>query len=337
MNCKHFLLLSSFLQIIYCQKYCVDQKKFPEDGQIFYLKSKRTDAEAWYSADFSSNIVKTMYRDECKSSRSRGSSSIPLDSVAGVVQWDYNTLEKLPRSGNLYRWRWHDCGAGKVTMEYLDHIGYSGYFGENTGGNDYEYDEDYDYGHEHYLHVDNQAECLYVDVQYGNPCNAQKQSLSNITNGIGLWNEVEIYVPQVCFSFKPVDSHCNCGDTTVTKEYLHEVGISTTKGTQQGVTDTEKFEIQSAVKASASGSLFSLVDVGLEYSLGTNYGQEIARSFLHTTSSTWHEKKTRKFIVDIPGKTCSTLYQAVAQYGDYNVEGTKTLTKERKAGRFCQK
>ena len=34
-------------------------------------------------------------------------------------------------------------------------------------GDDNEYDEDYDYGHEHYLH-DDQAECLHVDIQYGN-------------------------------------------------------------------------------------------------------------------------------------------------------------------------
>ena len=332
-----FIWIFSIFHIISCQKFCQDKKAFPADGQTFYIKYRGRDQWLFGTGG---NLEDYDHLDESLDRRCTANSRLPYHKLS-PIDVGFLKEEDLASNGGKYEWKWHDCGRGRAVFELL-------------GGYDYHYyDDDYDYYHgdddsnqylhdERFLYVDSQTNCSYIYTSKSGrePCKRQKQSLSDITNRKGLWKTLEIYVPQVCFYLKPVDTHCNCGTTVVKREYWHEVGISNTRGTQRGVTATKREEVQIAIKAtaSASGTLFGIgAEVGGEVSDQFTLAEEIAKSFLQSSSITWLEKTTRKVIVDIPGKTCSTLYQAVANYGPYSVEATNTQTKETKAGRSCQK
>ena len=304
------LIFVLYLQLISGQKFCED-RQFPEDGQIFYIKYR-----GWKNTQFEDNwwYAHPNY-----------------GAYPSCAEASYLPKEKLLTSGKKYKWKWHDCGYGTAAFEYVGN-GYSGSFWDDTDDAHL-----YDHPRAGQIPIFN---CTYLKESSGDPCRSediQKHSKSDISNGRGYWKAFQFYFPQTCFSLKELHSHCNCGESTERFEFSQTIGISTTRGSQQGTDTAIKSEIQAAIKAAASGGFLGFAEFNVEASVGSSIGTEIAASFLSSLSRTWSQKTTRKIILEIPRRTCSTLYQAVAQYGEYNVEGTKTVKKERRVGRSCYK
>jgi len=296
------------LHLISCQKFCED-RQFPEDGQIFYIKYR-----GWQNSRFEDNW---WYADP------------NWGTHPSCAEASYLPEEKLLTSGKRYRWKWHDCGYGTAAFEYVGD-GYSGYFWDDT-------DDAHLYDRGGHRPIFN---CTYLKESSRNPCRSrdiQKHSKGDISNGRGYWKAFQFYFPQTCFSLKQLLSHCNCGESPEKIELEQTIGISKTRGSQQGTDTSIKSEIQAAIKAAASGGFLGFAEFDVEGSFGSSIGSEIANSFLSSVSRTWSQTIKRKIILEIPGRICSTLYQAVAQYGEYNVQGTKTVKKEKGAGRSCYK
>ena len=123
----------------------------------------------------------------------------------------------------------------------------------------------------------------------------------------------------------------------MTYEFSQTIGISKTNGNNQGITGSVRSEIQVGIKATAKVGLPFVGGGEVEASAQTTVGAEIGASFLTSSSTTWNKKTTRTIKITIPGGKCTTLYQAVAYYGEYEVEGPRTVKKERSSRGFCKK
>lgn len=222
---------------------------------------------------------------------------------------------ELVESGK-YKWKWHDCKDGTAVFEWKGD-GSSGWFETTTS-------------------------CM--EKTSGDPCSSRKtlkHSKSDIEQDVGEgeggWYLYDIYIPPVCSSLRPIETHCNCGGTSVTYEYSQTIGISKTNGKNLGITGSIRSEIQIGIKATAKVGLPFVGEGSVEASATSTLGAEIGSSFLTSSSTTWNQETRRTIRIDIPGGKCTTLYQSVAYYGEYEVGGQRTVKKERGTGGFCKR
>jgi len=212
--------------------------------------------------------------------------------------------EQLVESGK-YKWKWHDCEDGTARFEWKGD-GSSGWF-KGIG---------------------------LEKIKNSDPCSARKTRkyvMSDILSDNGLWNYYDIYIPPVCSTMRPMETHCNCGGASAGFEYSKTIGISKTKGSTQRTTNTLRSEIQVGIKATASVGIPFIGETEFEASASTSIAGEISSSFLTSSSTTWREETTTKIKLDVPAGKCTTLYQAVAYYGEFEVGGPRTVNKERDA------
>jgi len=290
MGLQYSLRLFFLAQVISCQtkKYC-QNRQLPTDGETFYLRERGSEGNWWTSKSGSGDCA----------------------------QFKYLPKEKLLANGD-YRWRWHECGDGEVTIEYV---------GLQDSG-DFWFDD-----------IFRRCTLLQPLGRVGNPCatelpqntaGAQRHSKNDIIKAIGNWKNLEVYLPNTCFYLQEIDNHCNCKSTDSVVEFSRTVGISKTQGAQREITNKVTREIQVAIRTALSAGFLD-TNIEFETSIGTSVGRELVQSFLSSSSATWSKQTTRNLKTRVPSGLCTTLYQAVAQYGEYNVEGFKTKETEEKA------